>query len=899
MGHRSAPRSGPPPAPLLAPAEPENALDAALALQALVAEHPRQTLAEARELLGRSRIGAEAAAVAHRTAARALRALDQPSDAAREARLAVRLAHRAGLPDREAEARVTLSLALFQAGRVRAALDEIEQAELLASGDTALLACAQHGILLERLGRLEEALARYGTALAGPLPPGDRLRVLNNRAIALAFTGRVDDAVSDLHEAIALAQAEEAVLAEAELLHNLGFALTVAGDLPAALSRFDQADDRFRSVGAPIGLNLVARARALARANLHREAREAAQAAVESLRAGGASAEVAEARVLLASAELADGEAAGAVATAELARRALQRQGRRGLAAQAEHVVVRARTALGRRDRRTVALAVRCADALAAAGLVAEELDARLTAGLVARDLGEVDTARRCLDAVRAHRDRGPLVERARAWQAEAISRLDEGDRAGARRAVAAGLDAVADLQGLMGATELRVGAAGHGAALAELGLRIALDDADPWQVLELLDRWRGASLVLPPVAGGGGAGPDASMVEDLTALRSAAARLEHAVTEGEDPAPARRAIAELEVRVRTRARQAIGGRQRTRLRLDAGALHARLGSSHLLVYFELDGRLGVAAVHDGRTRLVVDLGVTRQRIDSLIGGALFALRRLARPGTPEPSRRAAQVSLEDALARLDDALLAPLFAGSSDGDGSPIVICPTGPLHALPWSALPSCDGRAVSVVPSLKAIGAPATPLAGGEVVLAAGPGLAGAGAELAALATVYPGARSFGPTASSVDAVLVALEGAEIAHLACHGSFRVDNPMFSSLQLADGPLTVFDLEKLHEAPRLVVLAACDVGTAAVSAGDELLGLGAALHRAGTESVVASLVPVPDEAAVAMMVALHREVAAGEPVAVALARARQAITPDRPEAVAVRSAFTCFGLG
>ena len=80
----------------------------------------------------------------------------------------MRLASRAGLAEREAEARVTLSLALFQSGRVRAALDEIEQAERLATGETALLACAQHGILLERLGRLEEALARYGTALDGP-----------------------------------------------------------------------------------------------------------------------------------------------------------------------------------------------------------------------------------------------------------------------------------------------------------------------------------------------------------------------------------------------------------------------------------------------------------------------------------------------------------------------------------------------------------------------------------------------------------------------------------------------------------------------------------------------------------------------------------------------------------
>ena len=464
---------------------------------------------------------------------------------------------------------------------------------------------------------------------------------------------------------------------------------------------------------------------------------------------------------------------------------------------------------------------------------------------------------------------------------------------------MSAGLDAVADLQALMGATELRVGAAGHGAALAELGLRMAVGDGDPWQVLELLDRWRGASLELPLAAGGGGADPKVPVDENLAALRAAVVRLEHAVAEDEDPAPVRRAIAELEARVRTRARQATGGQQRTRRRLDPAALHARLGSGHLLVYFELDGRLGAVTVHDGRAALV-DLGVTRQQVDSLIGGALFALRRLARPGTPEPSLLAAQASLEDALARLDGALVGPLVVARASHDaGAPIVVCPTGPLHALPWSALPSCDGRPVTVVPSLKAIGAPATPLAGGDVVLAAGPGLAGVGAELAALVTVYPGARTFGPAASVVDDVLAALEGAEIAHLACHGSFRVDNPMFSSLQLADGPLTVFDLEQLHEAPRLVVLAACDVGTAAVSAGDELLGLGAALHRAGTESVVASLVPVPDDAVVTMMVALHRGIAAGEPVAAALARARQEIVPDRPAAVAVRSAFACFGLG
>ena len=337
--------------------------------------------------------GAEARTVAQRTLARSLRALDRPHDAVGEARRAAATARRAGLDQREAEARITLSLALFQAGRARVALEEIERAEAVATGHTALLASAQHGTLLERLGRLEEALARYSAALAGDLPDEDRLSVLNNRAIALAFTGRVDAAVADLDEAIGLARKADAAMPEAELIHNLGFVLTVAGDLPAALARFDEADARFMALGAPIGLNLVARARALLRANLHREARLAATWAVDALEDGRAAAEAAEARVLLATAELADADPEAAIATAEQARHALHRQGRPGLAAQAEHVVVRARVRLGRRDRRTVDLALRCADALREAGLVAEELDARLTAALTARLLGDGERA--------------------------------------------------------------------------------------------------------------------------------------------------------------------------------------------------------------------------------------------------------------------------------------------------------------------------------------------------------------------------------------------------------------------------------------------------------------------------------------------------------------------------
>jgi CHAT domain-containing protein len=250
-------------------------------------------------------------------------------------------------------------------------------------------------------------------------------------------------------------------------------------------------------------------------------------------------------------------------------------------------------------------------------------------------------------------------------------------------------------------------------------------------------------------------------------------------------------------------------------------------------------------------------------------------------------------------MRRLDDGLVAPLVGAGP----SPVIICPTGPLHALPWSGLPSCAERAVSVVPSLRRLAPEAGVVGaagrrGGKVVLAAGPALLGALAELDALASVYPRGVTFDAHSSRVEDVLQALEGADVAHLACHGRLRADNPMFSRLDFADGPLTVFDLEKLDRPPELVVLAACDVGTAAVSAGDELLGLAAAFQRAGTRAVVASLVPVPDDAVVEMMVALHRSLAAGAPPAEALAAARRTLDrDDSPMALPLRCAFTCFG--
>jgi CHAT domain-containing protein len=142
-----------------------------------------------------------------------------------------------------------------------------------------------------------------------------------------------------------------------------------------------------------------------------------------------------------------------------------------------------------------------------------------------------------------------------------------------------------------------------------------------------------------------------------------------------------------------------------------------------------------------------------------------------------------------------------------------------------------------------------------------------------------------------------VASALDGAGVAHLAAHGRVHPSNPLFTSLTFADGPLTVYDVERLRQPPTVVVLAACDVGRSAVRAGDELMGLSAAFLALGTRQVVASVVPVPDAETVPLMVAFHRRVAKGTATVPALAAAQAELGAGVPEAMAASAGFVSIG--
>ena len=89
----------------------------------------------------------------------------------------------------------------------------------------------------------------------------------------------------------------------------------------------------------------------------------------------------------------------------------------------------------------------------------------------------------------------------------------------------------------------------------------------------------------------------------------------------------------------------------------------------------------------------------------------------------------------------------------------------------------------------------------------------------------------------------------------HIATHGWFRQDNPMFSSISLGDSQLSLFDLYQLNLPCELVTLSGCGTGLNMVVGGDELLGLVRGLLYAGAQGVLVTLWDVNDQSTAEFM--------------------------------------------
>lgn len=881
------------------------ALNGALQAVELAFTDPGRAAALADGVHRRADAGPQARAVARRASGLVAVARGELETAARHLRDAIALADDSLLPARAGEARASLSYVLLLTGHTAAALAEVERAGQALQGVPAGQALMQRALILTELGRLDEAETGFDDAVralrragGSPLIEGD---VYTNRSQLHSRRADWRAADDDLARAADLYARAGHAGRLALVEHNRGSVAVVRGDFPAAFAHFDEAESRYRAQDRDPGLLPVERAEAMLSVRLVAEARAAAQVGVTAYERQGNAVDLVEARLVLALAALADNDPDAARLQAERARRSAARQGRPGWAALAGYVAVRARWDGGDRGAAMLAGARRALRALDGSGWVIAAADARLIVARLLLDLGRTPQARRLLVEGAAARRRGPAELRARAWYAEALLRQAGGDRRGAIAALGSGMDVLDRLRASLGATELRATVTGAGADLAHAGIALALESGRAPEVLRWAERWRAGALLLPPAR----PPDDHVLAADLAELRDVAKQAGVVGGAGGDMRPVLARQAAIERAVLVRSRHVRGADVAKAATPSPAALpaavRAALGPAELVEFLVHDGDLWAVVLRGGRAE-VCALGPV-DAVTPEMEAMRFGLRRLAYGIGSPSSLDAAEAMVDRAVRTLDGLLLAPLGIAAG-ADRTPLVVVPTGPLHAMPWAALPSCSGRPVSLAPSaalwLRA-SASARPAPGGRRVLVAGPGLEHAAAEVAALARRDRHAQLLTGRRARVEAVTAALDGAALAHIAAHGRFRADNPLFTSLELADGPLTVFDLERLVRPPLDVVLSACDSGLPAVHPGDELIGLAAALLAMGTRSLVASVIPVPDDATVALMVSLHRRLRGGAGPAAALAAAQlEAAGPGSTRRDRVAAAgFVCLGAG
>ncbi|MEO6711890.1 MAG: CHAT domain-containing protein [Mycobacteriales bacterium] len=715
-------------------------------------------------------------------------------------------------------------------------------------------------------------------------------RALTSRGVAQTRLGRFAAADRDFAAAEILFVSQGDAFDAAGMRQNRGWNAAYAGDIPAALEHYDAAELAFAELGVPGGDLPLDRAELLLRAGLGIEARAMADQAVEQLAAAGMRGLRANALLLASQAALASGEPALALRRAAQARSEFGRQSLRGWKALAGYAAVRARWGAGDLSTRSLRLACTNAHELTAARLMGPALDARLIAGRTALALGRRPEARHELAYVAHARTQGTAEQRSRGWMAAALLRIDEGQRPSAFRALRAGLAVIDRHRATMGATELRAHASNHATDLATLGQRLAIESGRPAAVLEWTERWRGAALRLPPVR----PPDDAELAADLAALRDVHTELQRAAAEGAPTVSMARRRAALEASVLRRTRRVSGTAVEADLIATPHDLTTALRDAALVELAAVDDHIVGVTLVDGRLQLhpLGDVPTVLSELDSI----RFSLRRLAFAHGSAASVAGARAAATHSARLLDELLLAPLSRAIGDRR---LVVVPPGGLHTLPWSLLPSCANRDVTIAPSattwLRC--AQSKPPRAKRVVLVAGPGLAGADDEVLGLGALHRGSIVLTGGAATAAATSAALDGAALAHVAAHGTFRGDNPLFSSLVLADGPLTVYDLERLTRAPYRFILSSCDSGIAGVRAGDELMGLAAAMFPLGTAGIVASVVPVPDGATRPLMVALHERLIEGATLSGALANARATLDPEDPAQYAAGAAFVAIG--
>lgn len=222
---------------------------------------------------------------------------------------------------------------------------------------------------------------------------------------------------------------------------------------------------------------------------------------------------------------------------------------------------------------------------------------------------------------------------------------------------------------------------------------------------------------------------------------------------------------------------------------------------------------------------------------------------------------------------------------------GQHLVVVPHGLLHYLPFHALHDgesflADSFQISYAPSatIYALCHTRKRTAGeGSLVL----GVPDAHAplirdEVECVHRMLPDSELFLGEKANHRTFLERASRSRIIHIATHGSFRPDNPMFSGVRLGDGYVYLYELYNMQMSAELLTLSGCATGLNVVAEGDELLGLMRGALYAGAQALLLTLWEVNDRSTTTFMSSFYRQLPNAQNKAAALATAAREVREE-----------------
>lgn len=814
-------------------------------------------------------------------------------------------------PHMAAATQVSKLIALAMLGRYDEAIECGLRARevFLAHGD--LLAAGKIeqnlGNIYHRRERYREAEQFYHAAYERFRAVGDqKLLAYANNGLAnvLALQHRFREAVTLYEAALAHAEAAGLEVTRALIECNLGCLALFQGRYDRALDYLERSRRRYAALGmahmaasteleladAYLELNLAPEAAAIyARvtptfAELGMRAEQARALAYHG-RACLLLGQLAEARALLAEARAiyaAEGNAAGEALVTLTEAQISYNQERYAAAA---------------------AAAARAEEPLAAAGTLGRALLARWLHGESRRAMGEANAARSLLESALsdARRQAVPQIAQ-RCSTSLGLLAAAEGDRVRAEAAFRTAVELIETMRAPLPAEEFRTAFAADKLTPYAALVRLCLDDAADRaaEALGYAERARARALVESL----GGALQlrlqprdqfEAALIARLEELHAELNWFYSQINrppDGEAP-PSSTTMAALHNAAREREEEVLALTRQLQQHgrslpvqaeaLDLTHLQADLGAETALVeYFSLDDELLAFVVTGEQIEVIRPLGREEQ-----VGAALERLRfqiDTLRYGAAHFQAHVDQLTARARhyLATLYDLLLRPIEARLG---ARRLVIVPHRMLYYVPFHALHDGTGylierREICCVPSASllqhCLARPRRPLQHALLIGVPDAWTPRVREEVTTLAPLFPEAVVLLEAQATLAALRAHAPAADVLHFACHGHFRPDNPLFSSVRLADGWLTVRDAYELDLRCELVVLSACETGAGRVAPGDELIGLARGFFSAGAPALLVSLWAVDDAATAGLMASFYAQLRAGAGPAAALRQAQ-----------------------